>query len=346
MTATSNESPHFQRALALHRKHVVADLHVDTLLAHDLLGYDMTKRHRCPLPFSPLVGHADIPRARDAGLSIWGLGLVCSPRPRPDVRFARIRRQMDYLHRVCEQRPKDIAVIRGRRSMNDILSSNRIGAFCGIEGAHAVSGSLDRLREAHDMGVRYFTLAHFSDNEAASCAFGWGSRTRRRDGLTDFGRRLVDEVQRMGMVLDLAHVNKAGFMEACTRSERPVIVSHTGISGVKRSWRNIDDEQIEAVARTGGVVGVIFGPQFLARSPFASLDAVVAHILHVVRVTGADHVAYGSDMDGWLTTMPRGFADMADLPKVTALLLDAGLPEADVVKIMGGNVKRVLEALF
>ncbi len=341
---TSPESsPSLERARELHRSSVVADLHIDILLTHDLLGYDIAKRHRNVVPRAPLVWQADLPRFRDAGIDIQGLGLVCSPLSSPRQRAGKIRRQLEYLHRVCDTHPGEIHVIRDRASLRDGLAAGRIGAFCGIEGAHALGGRIELLPMFHELGVRYMTFAHFSGNEACECAMGLGSRSGRDKGLTDFGRALLAECERLGIVVDLAHVNKRGFMEACAIAQKPVIVSHTGVTGVKNIWRNIDDEQIEAVAKNGGVIGVIFGPQFTGRTVFDDLWCVARHILHIVRVAGADHAAYGSDIDGWLWTMPAGMRGIDDLPRLTALLLDAGLDESDVKKIIGGNVARVVE---
>ncbi|MCZ7583096.1 MAG: dipeptidase [Deltaproteobacteria bacterium] len=334
------------RARALHASSVVADLHIDTLLSHELFGYDMTRRHRNRVPFSPLVWQADIPRAHDAKLDIWGMGLVTKQRGDKEALFTRIRRQLQYLDRVCTDTGL-IRVLRTRADLQEALAAGTIGAFPGIEGAHAIGGDLDRLREAFDLGMRYFTLAHFTNNEACRCSMGWGNlRADPTGGLSEFGRRLVDEIHRLGVVLDLSHVNREGFLDACERSDVPVMVTHTGVRGVHEHWRNIDDEQIEAVAKTGGVVGIMFAPNFLTGKFVCDLQAVADHILHVVKVAGAEHAAYGSDMDGWLWTMPRGFSDLADLPRVTALLLDAGLTDDQVRGIIGGNVKRVLDIVL
>ncbi len=330
------------RASLLHQQCIVADLHSDTLLLHELFGYDISKRHRNRVPLSPFVCHMDLPRNREAGLDIWGMGLVCSPKSSPKRRMGGILRLLGYLRRVCEDRPDEICLIESAKALKDGLKRGAMCALPGIEGAHAIAGNMDNFHEAREMGMRYFTLSHFSNNEAACCAMGLGSRKTAHVGLTDFGRKLVDEIHKRQIILDLAHINKPGFMEACERSERPVIVSHTGVSGVRPMWRNIDDEQIEAVAKTGGVVGIIFGPQFLSPIPVGPLGDLVKHILHVVKVAGADHVAYGSDLDGWLWTHPVGFNDITDLPKITALLLDAGVGEDDVKKIIGGNVQRVI----
>ncbi|MCB9477663.1 MAG: membrane dipeptidase [Deltaproteobacteria bacterium] len=347
MSAAVQEATPKEIAAALHEQFPVADLHIDTLLSHELLGYDMLRRHQNKVPFAPLLFHADLPRAREAGLNIWGLGLVTWPMGDPIRLFKHIERELLYMNRVCAQYPEEIYVITDKASLADGVAKNRVGCFAGIEGAHAISGNLDRLRRSYDLGMRYFTMAHFSCNEACACAKGWGAKTRTNEGLTPFGRTLLDTLHKMSIVVDLSHINKKGFMECCERSDRPVMVSHTGLSGVFPSWRNIDDEQVEAVAKNGGVIGVIFGPQFLNGALFnCTIDDLVDHMLHVIRIAGADHVAYGSDTDGWLATMPKGFRGIEDLPLITQRLLERGVAVDDVKKIMGGNVERLLNEIL
>jgi len=168
---------------------------------------------------------------------------------------------------------------------------------------------------------------------------GWGRSAT--EGLTDFGRALIDELNRLSITVDLAHVNRPGFLEAVRRSTAPVLVSHTGVSGVHRHWRNIDDEQIRAVADRGGAIGVIFSPRFLGRGPQArTASAIVRHIRHLIRIGGEDCAAIGSDMDGCIT-LPRDLADMSAMPRLTHLLLRAGLSETTVRKVLGLNALRV-----
>ncbi|MBZ0272503.1 dipeptidase [bacterium] len=345
---TSRLTPQAQAA-RLHKSGVVADLHVDTLLSHELVGYDMTRRHRNRVPRSPFFFQADIPRVNDACVDIWGLGLVTRAWGSAETLWKPIRRQLLYLNRVCEEWDDVIYIIRTRKDLAGGIAGGRVGAFPGLEGAHAIGERLDLVDEAYALGMRYFTLAHFSSNAACSCAMGLGSRKGRDRGLTPFGQKLVQKIHDMGIVLDLAHVNKKGFMDAAEMSRvlhRPVMVSHTCVSGVHKHWRNIDDEQIEAVAKTGGIVGIMFSPGFATGNHLAGLDRIADHILHVVKVAGADHAAYGSDMDGWLWTMPKGLADISDLPNLTQVLLERGLSADDAAKIIGGNAKRVIDAVL
>jgi membrane dipeptidase len=210
------------------------------------------------------------------------------------------------------------------------------GALLGIEGAHALEGDLDRVEYFARRGVRYLGLLHFSANEAGYPAYGAG----RSDGsgLTAWGRDLVRRCEAASIIVDLAHINRVGFLDACAMAKRPPIVSHTGVTRAYQHWRNIDDEQIRAVAQRGGVVGIIFCPRFLGGD---SIDDVVRHLGHVIDVAGEDTPALGSDWDGMIVPTPD-LRDAAHLPLLTDALLRAGFGERAIAKVLRGNALRVL----
>ena len=140
------------------------------------------------------------------------------------------------------------------------------------------------------------------------------------------------------MLVDLAHINRRGFLDACAMAKRPLMVSHTGVLGAFQHWRNIDDDQLRAVADLGGCVGVIFCPRYLGGD---DIDAVVRHLRHILDVVGEDAPALGSDWDGFIVPT-RGLADPTGLPSLTAALLAAGFKEKVIAKILRDNVMRVL----
>jgi membrane dipeptidase len=211
-----------------------------------------------------------------------------------------------------------------------------IAALLGIEGAHALEGDASRIEAFAKRGVRYLGILHFSANEAGYPAYGRGRRDA--DGLTSWGLDLVRRCEAAGVLVDLSHINKAGFMDACAVATRPPIVSHTGVLGAFDHWRNIDDEQLRAVSEKGGVIGVIFCPRYLGA---AGIGAVVKHLLHILDVAGEDAPALGSDWDGFIVPT-RELADPRGLPLLTDALLKARVAESTIAKILRGNVMRVL----
>ncbi|MFH1129898.1 MAG: dipeptidase [Pseudomonadota bacterium] len=327
------------RALELHRACVPVDLHADTPVLLRF-GYDIGSRHEPPLPRGALGMNLDLPRMREGGLAAQFFGLVSLPRALPfgwGGPKRTVDALLDALETAAANYPNQFVLARTVDEIQCARNSGKIAGLCGIEGAHALEGNLDNLVHFANRGVCYLGLVHFSRNQAAAPAYGKG--TDPDFGLTKFGHELLDELHRLKIIVDLAHLNRKGFLETAIRSRQPVIVSHTGVSGIHPHWRNIDDEQIRAVAKTGGCVGVIFSRRFLGR---ANLRGVCTHLSHLIKVGGEDLPALGSDFDG-LATPPRGLEDISRLPNLTATMLQEGLSSSQVAKILGENVLRVLE---
>lgn len=323
----------------MHQQSLVVDMHVDTLLINYLFGYDMTRKHRNPLPGSPFCYQADLPRMREGGLNVIGFGLVLNPLTiSPDRRLAKITKQIDYFKQVAAAHPEQL-YLADTPSTIDNREQEAIGGVLGIEGAHALAGNLEWVQKYYDLGVRYLTLTHFSSNEAGNPAQGYGSW--RTGGLSGFGREVVAECNRLGMVLDLAHINKAGFMEAAELTEKPFIVSHTSVKGVVDSARCIDDQQLKAVAENGGVAGIIWAPFWTGKKGEDDAEAIVDCTCYIIDRIGVDHVGIGSDLDGFLNRLNPGLEDISSMPVLTELYLRRGLAPEDIAKILGGNFLRV-----
>ncbi len=332
------QPPVSQEAEALHRDCLVVDLHCDTMLSQALVGLDPMKRHKHPLPLSPLMLHADLPRLQEGGIGCVALGVVVNPLRRRSAPWS-VWRYLERLKGWQDRAPDRVRVVS---TADDVLAARREGKlaiFAGLEGAHGLGGRLDELPAMRSAGLRYVGLAHFTKNQAVRPAFGWGADPETP--LSDYGRELVDELVQRRIVIDLAHINRRGFFEVCERARVPMYVSHTGVQGAHRSWRNIDDDQIRAVAKHGGVVGIIFTQQYLGGGLLGSISAVAAHVAHVISVVGEDHVALGTDVDGFVL-LPRDFPDVSAMPRVTESLLRAGLSETAVRKTLGLNALRVL----
>lgn len=328
-----------EEARAFHDEICVLDLHADTAKLMDKVGYDFGIRHKRPLPAAAnLIGHVDLPRMRDGGMAGQFFGFWTTPVPQRGC-MRSVVKQLDALDGAMAAYPNDLMWTRSGAEVVAAKAAGKIAVLGGIEGGQALEGRIDAIDALARRGVRYLGLLHFSRNAIGCPAKGRGADPSA--GLTGFGRDVVRECERTGVIVDLAHINRRGFMAALELATLPAIVSHTGVFGVHEHWRNIDDEQLRAVAQRGGCVGIIFARRYLGS---ASLDAVVDHIQHVIDVAGEDVPALGSDFDGFCVP-PIGLEDIAALPNLTVALSRRGMSPRLLEKILGGNVLRVLDAV-
>ncbi|HET7505354.1 MAG TPA: membrane dipeptidase [Kofleriaceae bacterium] len=329
----------FEEALALHAECCVLDLHADTAKLMDKLGYDLVARHERPMPrMANVFGHVDVPRMRDGGVAGQFFSFWTTPYPERGCARS-VADQLDAIDLAIRKHPGDLVWTRTGADVRAAKAAGRIAALGGIEGGQALEGKLEPIAAFAQRGVRYLGLLHFSAN-----AIGRPARGRGADpgvGLTGFGRDVIRECERTGVIVDLAHINRRGYFEALALATLPPMVSHTGVLGVHQHWRNIDDEQLRAVADKGGCVGVIFSRRYLGS---ASIEAVVDHLLHIIDVAGDDLPALGSDFDGFVVP-PEGLEDIAALPNLTVALSRRGVAPRVLEKILGGNVLRVLDSV-
>ncbi|KQM96731.1 dipeptidase [Sphingomonas sp. Leaf25] len=207
-----------------------------------------------------------------------------------------------------------------------------VGAMLSIEGLNGLEGSLGNLDRLYRSGFRMGGLTHFYDNEVAGSMHG-----RAKGGLTPFGRTVMARMEDVGMIVDVAHLSHAGLAEVLARARRPVVSSHGGVQATCPVNRNLTDDEVRGIARTGGVVGIGYWAGAVCST---DPQAIVRAILHVRKVAGIDHVALGSDFDGAVTTA----FDAAHLAVVPEALRAAGLNQRELDKVMGGNALRVLRA--
>ena len=335
------------QAQELHRKMVVADLHADSLLwGRNLLHRSST-------------GHVDMPRLAEGNVAIQAFTVVTtSPRhlniyknsdATDQIRLIamfegwplrtwnsprqRALYQAERLSKMAANSKGALVLIRSRADLQQFLttrSNHEVAGFLGSEGAQPLEGDLRNLDELYAAGFRMMAPTHFTDT-----AMGGSSAGMNKGGLTALGRQWVRAMESRKMIIDLAHASPATLRDVTAIATRPLLVSHTGVKGTCNNPRNLSDDELRAVARTGGVIGIgVWDTATCGKDAGATARA----IRYAVKIVGVDHVALGSDFDGGTTTP----FDASGWPLLTDALLKEGFSEEEVRKIMGENTIRVL----
>ena len=340
-----------ERALGLHNELLIVDWHADTLL----WNRNILKRAK--------RGHVDLPRLQEGNTGLQMFTVVSkSPYGQNDIETSDtfdkvtplvmiqgwpIRTWNSLLERALHQAAKlqmaadssggELVWIKSREDLTRFLAERQqtsppvTGAMFGSEGAHVLEGNLANLDRLYDVGLRMMALQHFFDNKAGGSLHGMG-----KGGLTEFGRELVAALNKKQIMIDLAHSSQKVVEDVLAISKRPVVISHTGIYGACNSPRNLPDSVLKAVADKGGLIAVgYWGSAICDVSP----AGIAKSIRYAVDILGEDHVALGSDFDGAVATP----FDAAGLPRLTLALLQSGLTEAQIRKVMGENSIRFLQ---
>ena len=347
--ADANEAARWADALGVSREAIdlylacdVLDLHVDTFIWTRVFGYDLLRRHGRGLFNARFYGHADLPRLREAHVAgaIWSI--TTNPLRRRARRLVVFRENLAHLIAHLGRAPSEVAHCRDVAEFRAARARGQHAAFIGVQGGNALDAD-PSLESIDARAIVKVTLVHLSTSSLGTTS---APLARRPDaGLTDSGIELVRALDRHRVFVDLAHINRRGFFDAVAAHDRslPLLVSHTGIAGVHLHWRNVDDEQLRAVADTGGVIGVMYQHSFLGAGGKRA-ERVVDHLAHIVATVGEDFAALGSDWDGAITT-PRDMATCLELPRLVQHMLDRGWSAERVRKILGANFLRALGAL-
>ncbi|WP_192346635.1 dipeptidase [Algoriphagus sp. Y33] len=326
----------------------IADLHCDALL----WGRDLNKRGN--------RGHVDFPRMREANVALQMFTIVSkSPAGQnmqsnssdafdnitpltiakgesPANWFSLINRtlsQSEKLAGFIEDEEDRAIFIKSKSDLNKLITDRKnnkalIGAMLGIEGAHALERDLNNLDRVYEAGVRMIGLTHFFDNKLGGSAHGLS-----QEGLTDFGKSVVHRMNKLGILVDLAHCSPAIVEDVLAMTDKPVMVSHTGVKSVLDSQRNLSDLQIQKIAANGGIIGIAFFDEAVG---VPELPNIIASIKHVRDLVGVEHIALGSDYDG-AVTVPF---DITGLSLLVEGMMNADFSEPEIKAVMGENVKR------
>jgi len=340
LAASPAQKPSDEEVQRVHRATLLIDTHNDAPL-RVIRGVDFGLRSQ--------EGHTDVPRLREGGVGAVFFSAYVAPGYVPKGQS--LRRAVEVIDAVRQdiiaRYPDDFVAALTADDIERARRQGKIAALIGVEGGHAIENSLRVLRTFHGLGARYLTLTHFNTNDWADSSGDLNNpKVPHHNGLTDFGRQVIAEMNRIGMMVDVSHVADKTFWDVLEVSKAPILASHSSCRALCADARNLTDEMLRALAAKGGLIQINFNPGFLTKRPAppASLDDVVAHIDHAAKVGGIDAVGIGSDFDG-IDQAPVGLEDVSKFPNLTRALLEKGYSASDIAKIYGANLLRLMRAV-
>ena len=373
---------------AIHDRVLTVDTHCDTtyrLLSDD---WDIGERHD---PGERGSGKIDLPRMAEGGLDAEFFAVFVGQGERTPEGYARAKeramRQLEGVHRMCEKYPNLVGLATLPEDAYRLEKEGKRAAYIGMENGYPVGKDLSLIEEYYERGVRYITLCHGGDNDI--CDSSTERNNPEDNGLSDFGKEVVAECNRLGIMIDISHVSDRTFFDVLDASKATIIASHSSVRALCDHPRNLTDEMIKALAADGGVIQICFVSSFVKtpkpnperdkalqalrekygsrreikdeavlekmREEYmgvyekyprdrATVQDLVDHIDHVVKLVGVDHVGIGTDFDGGGDI--EGCSDVSELPNVTAELVRRGYSEEEIRKIWGENFMRVFSAVI
>jgi membrane dipeptidase len=381
--AAQNDSAVSARARAIHQSALVVDTHADTPQRFLDENFDIGNSD------AKDIGHISLDKAKAGNLGAEFFSIWVDPETNQGNFAKHTFDLIDSVYLQAERHPDRMMMAYSVADIERARKQNKLAALMGIEGGHSIENDIRLLRDFYRLGVRYMTLSWSNTNEFADASGDFDDpKVKHHNGLTDFGKQIVLEMNRLGMMVDISHVSDKTFWDTIATTKAPVIASHSSARALTNHARNMTDDMLRAVAKNGGVVQVNFYSGFvdenfrqasdaqekereaaveqvvarlkaegkaatyvdkdrtyrewMAKIPRPPLKSLIDHIDHIAKVAGVDHVGLGSDFDGVSGATPQGIDSAADLPKITQALLDRGYSAADIRKILGGNLLRVL----
>jgi len=375
MTVATAQTDYLARARALHKQSLLIDGHNDypwALREHDAARSLDTLDISKPQPSIM----TDIARLKEGGIGGQFWSVYTPVELQGQAAVTATLEQIDIVHRMVRKYPQTFELALTADDVERIHKAGKIASLIGMEGGHSIDNSLADLRMFHRLGARYMTLTHTSNTPWADSA----TDTPKSNGLSSFGEDVVKEMNWLGMLVDLSHVSPDTMEDAIRVSQAPVIFSHSSLRAVNDVPRNVPDNILQMLPKNGGVIMVTFVPGFVSPkvnewnkrqtaeqdrlkaltpndaagvkagvdrwtaanpAPEATIGDVADHVDHIRKVAGIDHIGIGSDFDG-ITQTVKDLDNVSTYPRLTAELLKRGYSEADIKKILGLNVLRVL----
>ena len=355
----------------LHREALVWDCHND--LSYRVLYEKLDIGHRLP------GGHVDIPRLKEGGVDVQVVACFVQNFLYPDKCAQQAFQLIEAMKKAIAKNSDSVELARTGADVERIVSTGKIAMPLAIEGGHAIEDSVELLQKFYSLGISSMTMTH-------NISHGWADSSGDKpkwDGLNDLGREVVKEMNRIGMVIDISHASDKTFFDILEITEDPIIASHSGCRALNPVHRNMNDEMLRALAKNGGVIGIVFvlpfltpeydeamkeliaiGQPWFKRIPeiedlelrialehlsagqdwplenLPTIEDVLNHIDHAVKIAGVDHVGLGADMYP-RTPSPVGIRGAQDYPNITKELRKRGYSDENIKKIMGGNFLRI-----
>ncbi|MEP3481782.1 MAG: dipeptidase [Fuerstiella sp.] len=291
--------------------------------------------------------HTDIARLREGGVKaqFWSVYVPASTDGEGTALLQTVQ-QIDLVKVMVNRYPETFELASTVADIRRIAKAGKIASMMGIEGGYSIESNLDNIERFYDMGCRYMTLTHSKSLQWADSA----TDDPICEGLSEFGVRVIAEMNRVGMLIDLSHVSPQCMRKSLAATKAPVIFSHSSALSINDHPRNVPDEVLKMLPANGGVVMVNFFSKYVVPSEKLKLNEqqpgsihdVVDHIEHIIEVAGIDHVGIGSDFDG-VPTLPVQLEDVSKYPLITQEMLNRGYSADDVRKLLGGNVLRALQ---
>jgi membrane dipeptidase len=319
----------------IHSASLLADLHNDILEKM----IDQTHYHLADLHS---YNHTDIPRLLLGGVDLQIFVVWVNPSTHLQNSYDYAMEMVNIFNTEMSLSPQYIEQARSETEALSIINQDKIAAVIGVEGAHAIENDLEKLISLYNAGMRYLTITWNNSLDWAVSAKDSRSGTV---GLSEFGKQVIRTLDSLGVMIDVSHVGIKTIEDILETTTNPIIASHSGVRSLRNHYRNLYDEQIVAIANTGGVIGVVFYPPFLTYTGVADIPRVANHIDYIVNLVGIDYVAIGSDFDGIGNNTVNGLENVTKFPDLTLELLRRGYSREEIDKINGGNFMRVFETV-
>lgn len=362
------------KANKLAQENIIIDSHIDVPYRLEEKWVDVTKATE--------DGDFDYPRAKQGGLNAPFMSIYIPASLDNSANSTKLADKLiDYVEAIVGRAPGKFAIATSTVEVEQQFAKGLISLPLGMENGSPIQGDLANLQHFYERGIRYITLAHSQANHISDSSY---DLRRKWKGLSPFGKELVAQMNKVGVLIDISHVSDAAFYQALEISQTPVIASHSSLRAFTPGFeRNMDDEMIKALGKNGGVIQINFGSTFVTKRanawskkrsaeqkkaeeelgkdseeyknfrtqyaeanplPYATLDSVLDHIDHVVKLIGIDHVGIGSDYDGVGDSLPTDLKDVSTYPNLIQGLLNRGYSDKNIVKILSGNFMRVWKA--